>query len=106
MPPGRHAGLPLLNYATGQTRRSAPTELCHGLGQSRRLECLLVKFAKKLTVQRPDGSFYARAVDDEADVDRRSAVRDHRDVDLLDARKDSRGDAGREFQILSDQADQ
>src|SRR6266508_6703347 len=79
---------------------------CHGLSQRRRLECFLVKLAEKFTVQRSDGALYARAVDDEADVDRRSAVRNHRDVDLLDARKDSRRDARSELQSLYDHADQ
>src|SRR6266540_2082437 len=93
--------IPAVRMALGDDNIS-----CHGLSQRRRLECFPVRFAEKFTVQRSDGALDARAVDDEADVDRRSAVRNHRDVDLLDARKDSRRDARSELQILSDQADQ
>src|SRR5262245_32935064 len=85
---------------------SSTPRLYHSLGYRRRLECPLIEFAEKFPVQRSDGALDARPVDYEADVDRRGAVRNHRDVDLLDTRKDSRGDARREFQILAHQADQ
>src|SRR4030095_12866468 len=80
--------------------------LGHGLSQSRGLECLLIQFAEKFMVQRFDGAFDGPAADDEADVDSRRAMRNHRDVDLFNARKDSRGDARREFQVFADKTDQ
>src|SRR5262245_8210699 len=57
-------------------------------------------------MQRLDSALDVFIADDEADVDRRSAVRDHRYIHLLDTREYSRGHARGEFQVLANQTDQ
>src|SRR5207249_2242011 len=68
------------------------------------LECLLVQFVEELAVERGYSFFDLMVSDDEAGVDGRSAVRDHRYIDPINARKNSRGDAGSVFQLLANQA--
>src|SRR6185437_12501225 len=68
------------------------------------IEHLGVEIVEEFSVQRLDGGAKVLARDDEAEVQRRRALRDHADVDLTKRLKDARGNAGGRTDIVADNA--
>ena len=61
---------------------------------------------KEIRVEHLNGGIGVLFLDDEAEIDIRSSVRNHQDIDIRNTGKSAAGDAGRVFKVISDKADE